>query len=242
MAVLGGGEAAGRRRAPYVPAAWRQAIGHSVTEVPVNVVESPTPVPTNGEAALTPVSSMPWIDAFLASTPAMPMPAIAEPVEESDTESEAVHEEPSEHWPLDEAAEGFRTYSNFPRESSAADEDMVPPAARLKPMPAWSDDDFLEIMPVGGGIGPAQAPSVGGSDGELWSERARRAQEEAMVLSAMARQDSPQANAADAAKAFEVLARRVRAGELVLPGYDPRMGEPAALVAALAALLGVRLR
>jgi hypothetical protein len=38
------------------------------------------------------------------------------------------------------------------------------------------------------------------------------------------------------------LAQRVRAGELTLPGYDPRMGESAALVAALAAILGVRFR
>ena len=44
-----------------------------------------------------------------------------------------------------------------------------------------------------------------------------------------------------AGMALEVLALRVREGELPLSGYDPSMGDAAALVAALAALLGVRL-
>jgi hypothetical protein len=44
-----------------------------------------------------------------------------------------------------------------------------------------------------------------------------------------------------AAKALEMLALRVRAGELILPGYDPKTGDAGALVVALAALLGVRL-
>jgi hypothetical protein len=91
------------------------------------------------------------------------------------------------------------------------------------------------------------------ADGELWAERALKAQEDALSfganpasdLAGAAREEMPggeEATAEQAAHALELLAQRVRAGELLLPGYDPRMGEPAALVAALAAVLGVRLR
>ena len=52
---------------------------------------------------------------------------------------------------------------------------------------------------------------------------------------------SPQASAEAAAQTLELLALRVRAGELPLTGYDPALGDAAALVSALAVLLGVRL-
>jgi len=52
---------------------------------------------------------------------------------------------------------------------------------------------------------------------------------------------SSQANAEAAAQTLELLALRVRAGELPLTGYDPALGDAAALVSALAVLLGVRL-
>jgi hypothetical protein len=42
------------------------------------------------------------------------------------------------------------------------------------------------------------------------------------------------------ATTLETLASRIRAGELRVRGYEPGLGEPAALAAALAALLGVR--
>lgn len=47
--------------------------------------------------------------------------------------------------------------------------------------------------------------------------------------------------AESAALTLEVLANRVRSGELTLAGYDPALGDAAALVTALAAVLGVRL-
>jgi hypothetical protein len=58
---------------------------------------------------------------------------------------------------------------------------------------------------------------------------------------ASAFQKSPQASAEAAAQTLELLALRVRAGELPLTGYDPALGDAAALVSALAVLLGVRL-
>lgn len=43
-----------------------------------------------------------------------------------------------------------------------------------------------------------------------------------------------------AARALELLAQRVRVGEITLLGYDSRLGDAAALATALAALLGTR--
>ena len=52
---------------------------------------------------------------------------------------------------------------------------------------------------------------------------------------------SAASRAESAALTLEVLANRVRSGELTLAGYDPALGDAAALVTALAAVLGVRL-
>jgi hypothetical protein len=173
-------------------------------------------------------------------------------------------------WPLDEAVAEFRSlgarleplpspvgdetdstaFSDPPVPAGGADADGSPMSP---PMSAWSDDDLLDIMPIRhSGRTPLSGAALP-ADGELWAERALKAQEDALSfganpasdLAGAAREEMPggeEATAEQAAHALELLAQRVRAGELLLPGYDPRMGEPAALVAALAAVLGVRLR
>jgi hypothetical protein len=224
------------------------------------------------------VSELPWIEAFLAATPAVPMrsvptPLVSEIIEAAEPETPAeapTAEQPADEWPLQEAAEEFRAFSAQldGADNSNASEVVAPDAnapdalfaapVEPAPLPAWSDEDLMDIMPIRhSGKTPLSNPAVMG-DGDLWAERARKAQEEAQVFKAMAAVEpapdlptleapsadatTPDATAEEAAHALEVLARRVRAGELMLPSYDPRMGEPAALVAALAALLGVRLR
>jgi hypothetical protein len=52
--------------------------------------------------------------------------------------------------------------------------------------------------------------------------------------------ESGEENSEAAARALELLAQRVRVGEITLPGYDPRLDDAAALATALAALLGAR--
>ena len=175
-----------------------------------------------------------------------------------------------DRWPLDEAVAEFRSLGarleplppavvdesdstaigdqNVTAGSVDADGSPMSP-----PMSAWSDDDLLDIMPIRhSGRTPLSSAALP-ADGELWAERALKAQEDALSfgappasdLAGAAHEEPPlaeEATAEQAAHALELLAQRVRAGELLLPGYDPRMGEPAALVAALAALLGVRLR
>ncbi|MBL0939733.1 MAG: hypothetical protein IBJ03_12620 [Gemmatimonadaceae bacterium] len=261
------------------------------------VMRTPTRVTPIAVRALTPLSNepvvnevsdeistdeLPWIDAFLASTPATPMAAITEdmiedviaeeviaqeivangpsaedaigesilsadaadaPIAEESIEEELVETVVAENvqatddWPLEDAAADFEDLSHRidaehgPEAASLFD---APPAGSHGLAP-WTDDDFMDIMPVRrSNRTPLSSPSL---DSITWADRARAAQaaRDAEPVSGVGR-------ATEAADALELLARRVRAGELAVPEFDSRMGEPAALVAALAAVLGVRLR
>jgi hypothetical protein len=231
-----------------------------------------------------PVQELPWIDAFLAATPALAQPAIPTPSEslatvdellpssaeaeaEVEADADAVVDAESvvgghpdatfDAWPLEEAAAEFRALrSSVPEpepEAESVAEAVANEGADTHRLPAamtpWSDDDMMDIMPIRHSGKTPLSNAVILPDGELWAERARSAHEaasvearDAVIEQVPSAEPVPEATAEEAAHALELLARRVRAGELTLPSYDPRMGEPAALVAALAALLGVRLR
>jgi hypothetical protein len=82
-----------------------------------------------------------------------------------------------------------------------------------QPLPEWSDDDFVDIMPAM--ALPAPEPAVPqGPD--------------------------PQELAEEAASMLEGIAMRVRDRELSLPLFTPGMGDAAVLAAALAALLAAQ--
>jgi hypothetical protein len=216
--------------------------------------------------------SLPWIDAFLSTTPAVPMTAIAAdelPWTAAESELDAassVHEEApaaefsdafaasadipeidevvvteesdsgilatatsqeAEDWPLEQAASEFDALAQH-LEALAPPVSTEPAAlfaepTEPEPLPAWSDDDMVDIMPV-------RQP--------IFTPRSLGAQPSDRMGAQAAHRDD---NAEAAAHALELLAGRVRAGELPLAGYEPRMGDAAALVAALAALLGVKL-
>jgi len=204
---------------------------------------------------------LPWIDAFLASTPALAMRAVAEPVSEPVADalasftpsspgaiagevlaaaislmSDAVPEvpTPSDAWALDEAADQMRALADELREHERLAGDSGEVARLLdgmsssEPLSAWGDDDMIDIMPLQQERSTAanRVPTLGASRAiEPWADRARRSGDE---------------DAESAARALEVLARRVRDREISLAGYEPRLGDAAALAAALAALLGVR--
>ncbi|WP_373058106.1 hypothetical protein [Gemmatimonas sp.] len=201
--------------------------------------------------------SLPWIESFLSSTPALPMQAVAEPsailspASYTPPPSEALVDDavgrawptsddapeaptPSDAWALDEAAEQLRALAGELRDHEGIASDAGE-AARLfdaapapETLPAWSDDDMIDIMPRqrGHASAPSRVPTPASISAiEPWADRARRAGND---------------NAEAAARALELLARRVRDGEISLVGYEPRLGDAAALAAALAALLGVR--
>ena len=225
---------------PYVPAIWRtRPIDSAETEirttfgtservtplsaapVPVESGESET-VAEHGEAGTPP--ELPWIDAFLEA-------------DEADRSVAAS----SSAWPLDEAGAAIRaladhllpghadeslraTGESATGESatgeSATGESATGPDASTPPLPMWGDDDLMDIMPV-------KAPRPSTDSDEHWAASARR-------------ETHATGHNEAAAQAFESLARRVRDGEILLPGYVAEMGDAAALALALASLLSVR--
>jgi hypothetical protein len=141
---------------------------------------------------------------------------------------------PSDAWALDEAADQMRTLADELRGGGRIAGDSGTAAQSLheiassEPLSSWADDDIIDIMPLHqAGISRTnRGPALGANHSiEPWADRARR---------------SGNGDAEAAAQALEVLARRVRDGEISLAGYEPRLGDAAALAAALAALLGVR--
>ncbi|WP_291164797.1 hypothetical protein [Gemmatimonas sp. UBA7669] len=171
--------------------------------------------------------------------------------------SDVSSETPDDTWPLDEATPDFERLSQQIDASHGPEVLATParttPAETTPPQPApavplgqslpatpamapWSDEEFMDIMPVRRAMRtPMSSAAVDQSS--QWAERARAAQ-----VARDAAQDAGVGRASEAAEALEMLARRVRSGELAVPEFDGRNGESAALVAALAAVLGVRLR
>lgn len=130
---------------------------------------------------------------------------------------------PADGWPLEEA--------------SAQLAEMLPALRRIdhdtparlfserhvdETLPEWSDDDMIDIMPLG-----TVAPHT-------------MAQRHTLPVEPQSEPAGIHSNGEAAARALELIAQRVRSGELALPGYDPALGDSAALIAALAALHGVR--
>ncbi len=222
---------------PYVPAIWRtRPIDSAETEIRTTfgTSERVTPLP----AAPVPVESgesetvadvgaggtppeLPWIDAFLEA-------------DEADRSVAAS----SSAWPLDEAGAAIRALADHLLPGHA-DESLrvagegatgeavemtsavpVAPGASTPPLPMWGDDDLMDIMPV-------KSPRPSTDSGEHWAASARR-------------ETHATGHNEAAAQAFESLARRVRDGEILLPGYVAEMGDAAALALALASLLSVR--
>lgn len=166
--------------------------------------------------------------------------------------SDVSSETPDDTWPLDEATPDFERLSQQ-IDASHGPEVLATPAQTTPPQPApavplgqslpatpamapWSDEEFMDIMPVRRAMRTPMS-SAAMDQSSQWAERARAAQ-----VARDAAQDAGVGRASEAAEALEMLARRVRSGELAVPEFDGRNGESAALVAALAAVLGVRLR
>jgi len=171
----------------------------------------------------------------------------AQVVDEVSATADASPEMPDDTWPLDEATPDFERLSQ--QIDAAHGPEVVSTPGKGAPsvpegtsetttssMSPWSDEEFMDIMPVRRALRtPMSSQAVDMSS--QWAERARAAQ-----VARDAAQGAGVGRASEAAEALEMLARRVRSGELTVPEFDGRMGESAALVAALAAVLGVRLR
>lgn len=213
--------------APYIPAPFRGK--PRVSHIEQDGVEA-TDVSTATHDEHTAVE-LPWIDAFLEGDTSRAGVVDAEATVDRVAPSVEEHESAAtnadaatvddEGWPLADAGTELRKFGEAFAEhvqptpealfdgGIAAGDDAQHPAVEPKPM--WNGDEWMDIMPV-----------------------ARAAHEE--------RRDAPaneeQTDAAHAATMLESIARRVRAGELLLPGYHSDMDDAATVAAALTALLG----
>ena len=247
-ADLGAGTAQPQVR-PYVPGPWRgtpaidkpSPFSAAAVTPSVALDSSTRGVATSAaaSAASATVPPLPWIDAFLSSTPVLPMRAVAEPVVAEPAPAVgtplALDAIPSsEAWALDEAAERMRALAEALLDHEGIASTSLESARGFdgvslrSPLPAWNDDDVIDLMPLrpDRAVPPDRWPNAASSGAhQAWADRVRRVDDD---------------NAEAGAQALELLARRVRDGEIVLAGYEPRLGDAAALAAALAALLGVR--
>lgn len=273
---------------PYIPAPWRDtvvapdgAMGHTPESASASAsAEDELDVIGSSMASDAATSGLPWIEAFLSTTPARGSGIIVEPVLAAEPTAEPSPEDTSdvleqasdpsaeidplvvgqdapsfiqplhppdqagedvvsasEGWPLDDA--GLRMASLAGEIGDLQHDRVQREAAQLfdstrapEPLPMWDDDDMLDIMPL---AQPQLRTSAltPPTPSEPWASLARHeAPDERLAERAV--------NYEAAARALEVLARRVRDGELPLPGYDPGLGDAAAVAAALAALLGAR--
>jgi hypothetical protein len=123
-------------------------------------------------------------------------------------------------WPFQDAAEQTTELTGELPGVDATTPGVVERAVPSS-LPMWSDDDMMDIMP---------SPTAHASSSNVGKDAGQSA--------ALEGESTPHTESA--ARTLEMLAQRVRSGDLVLPGYAPELGDAAALAAALAALLGIR--
>ena len=244
---------------PYVPPDARLAAATARVDVPDVAplvaggrVDTPLFVPTLAEE---PEQALPSIDEFLleapadggAATMAALFAAPAEPTIDHQLDEaieaaadsalrstdEMVAAEADESWALVEASEalseladGLTSRGGTSREALSPEVREVPP----EPLEPWTDEErWMDIMPA------LQTPGGPALAGETAWARAFAEPPAPMTPPAL-----PAGDTEAAAASLEAIARRLRAGELEVPGFRGDRGDAAALAAALAALLGAR--
>ncbi len=207
---------------PYIPASVRTSAPVAATasltrepavHIPVEIASEQTHETVNLESS----NELPSIDAFVDH----------------------------DAWSLHEAGSVLSDLSRQMPSHQARDQHLS--SSTDPSLDAWSDDDMMDIMPVSiAESSPADAqisraagvstPDATPASASHWASQAR--EREAQTPNIDRQNGAVQTEAA--AQLLESLARRVRDGELVLPGFSTEMGDAAALASALAALLGVR--
>jgi len=224
--------------------------------------------PWQAAPALEVPETLPSIDQFLVDAPvddgAMTMAALfAAPTEASDTDAARTMELNSEidasiaadidaaaedalrvsaddevadaePWAIAEATEAVAELADgLAGRVSAPEADAIVsevPPLDATPLEPWSDDErWMDIMPA--------LPTPGGPDlaGETAWARAFAEPPAPMTPPTL-----PAGDTDAAAASLEAIARRLRAGDLELPGFRGDRGDAAALAATLAAILGAR--
>lgn len=150
------------------------------------------------------------------------------------TKDEVSVDDEAEDWPMTDAsadvaalASALPTPTPTPTPSTAPSSTTGPSAAELD---VWQDDEaWMDIMPA--------LPNSGTGDRTGDTSWARAFAEAPAPMTPPA---LPLGDVHAAAASLEAIARRLRAGELEVPGYLAEQGDAAALAATLATLLGAR--
>lgn len=235
-----------RLRVPYVPRDARVAAVTAVVDVPEAAalvpgarLETPLDVPTISAVPET----LPSIEQFLLETPdddgtatmaalfAAPEqftpPDVTAVAVEADAVDLTAPTEPEEPWAIADATEAVAELADGLVGRATAG-DATAQDSDDEPLEPWTDDErWMDIMPA------LQTP--GGPDLAGETAWARAFAEPPAPLPPA---PLPAGDAEAAAASLEAVARRLRAGDLGVPGYRGDRGDAAALAAALAALLG----
>ncbi len=131
-------------------------------------------------------------------------------------------------WVMNEASADIGQLADELIAVSAEASSNAPPATAAEPHLPWQEDEaWMDIMPA--------LPNSGGRDVAAETAWARAFGEPPAPLPPP---PLPTGDAQAAAASLELIARRLRAGDLSVPGFHASRGDAAALAAALAALLG----
>lgn len=200
-----------------VPEAVQLGESHAASELPR--ADAGTSDVAGALADTASTSELPVAAAVTASQ------SVAEPV----ADQAAIE---AELWPLDDAGSRMRELATELQSHTAPDAPSAEQSAidqhnarvsgetPVTALAAWSDDDFVDVMPV-----------------HVTSLPPHSATPDAPTVRAV---PSPESGVAQetAALALEALARRVRRGEVDVPAFNTELGDAAALAMALAVLLG----
>lgn len=156
------------------------------------------------------ISDLPWIEEFTVTPPAS----------ESDDAAET--------WAIDEAGPSIAHIANDLASASAPPASLPPSSASsLGAHVPWQDDEaWMDIMPT--------LPNSGSDDPAMDTSWARAFAEPMAPLSPP---PLPAGDTQAAAASLEAIARRLRSGEISVPGFRAESGDAAALAATLSALL-----
>jgi hypothetical protein len=237
---------------PFIPPGfrdWNSRVSQLAT-VPAGASWAETDAASDPEVAIAGNQELPWIETFAEDV--LPSvgetyfgtPAAETPELEPDSLGGA-----DDNWMLGEAGkrldeltqslsslDATRAAESGQRRGDVASEEEIAPSE----LPMWGrDDEWMDIMPAQAIQAdaplavPFEAPSAHAEHERYSDGVSQRALENAAAEAIEA-----QIRHADmAARALEVIARRVRAGEVAVPEFDAELGEAAVLAGILASLL-----
>jgi hypothetical protein len=241
LSVADSGTASAHTLRPFIPPGFRDFSLHGGGPRPSVVVEAggnarSEPTETS-DVSVSASNDLPWIEAFAAESP---VPERGTDAVVSQNDASFAEGDVEDSWMLGEAGRRLEELTQSLSSLDALrspDAESADPVAGPEALGAWSDDEWIDIMP---------AASTASADELRDLELAGRASD-ADASGVHGRRTADVGGTREAAaRALEAVAARVRSGDLSMPtlggeqGGAPHPGDAALLAAVLAALLGFR--